>query len=56
MSDQSAGRKSVWPDLAALLGLALLSYGAWRAWPPAGFIVAGVLLLVFAIVAGAARG
>ncbi len=29
----------------ALLGLALLSYGAWLAWPPAGFLTAGALIL-----------
>lgn len=32
--------------LPGLLGWALLSYGAWLAWPPAGFMVAGGLLLV----------
>jgi hypothetical protein len=34
---------SVAPGLAGLL---LVAYGAWLAWPPAGFIAAGVLLLV----------
>lgn len=28
-----------------LAGLALISYGAWLAYPPAGFVTAGVLLL-----------
>lgn len=28
-----------------LAGVALVAYGAWLAWPPAGFIVAGVALL-----------
>lgn len=28
-----------------LLGLALLSYGAWMAWNPAGPMVAGALIL-----------
>ncbi|MFD9943205.1 hypothetical protein ACFWYW_14570 [Nonomuraea sp. NPDC059023] len=28
-----------------LLGLGLAAYGAWLAWPPAGFITAGALLL-----------
>lgn len=28
-----------------LVALALISYGAWLAWPPAGFMVAGGLLL-----------
>lgn len=31
--------------LPGLLGLVLVSFGAWMAWPPAGPIVAGVLLL-----------
>jgi hypothetical protein len=26
-------------------GALLVSYGAWQAWPPAGFIVAGAFLL-----------
>lgn len=29
-----------------LAGLALISYGAWLAYPPAGFVTAGLLLLV----------
>jgi hypothetical protein len=29
----------------AAAGVGLVSYGAWLAWAPAGFIVAGVLLL-----------
>jgi hypothetical protein len=31
--------------LPGLAGLVLVAYGAWLAWPPAGFIAAGVLLL-----------
>lgn len=33
-------------DVAMVSGLGLLTYGAWLAWSPAGFIVPGVLLLV----------
>lgn len=29
----------------ALAGLGLVSYGAWLAWHPAGYLTAGVLLL-----------
>ncbi|MEV4001005.1 hypothetical protein [Actinomadura sp. NPDC049753] len=29
----------------ALAGVMLVAYGAWLAWPPAGFIVAGAALL-----------
>lgn len=31
--------------LRGLAGLALISYGAWLAYRPAGFVLAGVLLL-----------
>jgi hypothetical protein len=31
--------------LPSLAGLGLVSYGAWLAWPPAGFLTAGVLVL-----------
>jgi hypothetical protein len=31
--------------LPGLLGLVLLAVGAWLAWPPAGLMVAGALLL-----------
>jgi len=31
-------------DLTGLAGMASISYGAWLTYPPAGFIVAGVLL------------
>jgi hypothetical protein len=32
--------------LPGLLGVALVAYGAWLWWPPAGFVAAGLLLLV----------
>lgn len=35
-------------DGLGLAGAASLSYGAWLVFPPAGFIVAGALLLVAA--------
>lgn len=38
--------KQVLPDILLLMGAASLSYGAWLAWPPAGYLVAGALLLV----------
>jgi hypothetical protein len=31
--------------LPSLTGLCLVSYGAWLAWRPAGFLAAGVLIL-----------
>lgn len=31
------------------VGVALVSYGAWLAWPPAGFIVAGAALVVIPV-------
>lgn len=35
-------------DLASLAGIALMSYGAWLAYAPAGYITGGVLLLAAA--------
>ena len=32
--------------LAGLCGVGLVSYGAWLIYPPAGFITAGILLIV----------
>jgi hypothetical protein len=32
-------------DLVGLAGAALISFGAWRIYEPAGYIVAGVLLV-----------
>ncbi|WP_295143863.1 hypothetical protein [uncultured Reyranella sp.] len=33
-------------DLAGLCGVGFVSYGAWMIYPPAGFITAGILLIV----------
>ena len=33
-------------DLAGLCGVGLVSDGAWMIYPPAGFITAGILLIV----------
>lgn len=51
----AAARSAAGPVVAALqsaviamrglAGLALISYGAWLAYRPAGFVIAGVLLL-----------
>ena len=38
-------------DLAGLCGVGLVSYGAWMIYPPAGFITAGLLLIVGALLA-----
>jgi hypothetical protein len=32
-----------------LAGVALVAYGAWLAWPPAGFVVAGAALAWIAV-------
>ncbi|MGW0795183.1 hypothetical protein [Streptomyces sp. NPDC002692] len=34
-----------WRAFPGLAGLGLVAYGAWLAWPPAGFLAAGVLVL-----------
>ena len=36
-------------DMAGLCGVGLVSYGAWLIYPPAGFITAGILLIVGAL-------
>ena len=38
--------KKIIPDLLLVAGAASLAYGAWLAWAPAGFIVAGALAIV----------
>lgn len=32
-------------DLVGVAGAGAIAYGAWLAWPPAGFIVGGLLTL-----------
>jgi hypothetical protein len=36
-------------DGAGVAGVGLVSYGAWLAWAPAGYLVAGLLLLAGAV-------
>jgi hypothetical protein len=36
-------------DLAGLCGVGLISYGAWLIYTPAGFITAGIMLIVGAL-------
>lgn len=36
-------------DVAAVLGLVLVSFGAWQVYPPAAFIVAGTILTGIAV-------
>lgn len=36
-------------DLVGLSGVGLVAYGAWLIYPPAGFITAGFLLIVGAL-------
>lgn len=42
--------------LPGLVGLLLVSYGAWLAWPPAGFLTAGLLVLLDLIADRPGRG
>ena len=37
-------------DICGLLGLGLLSYGAWLIYEPAAFIVAGIILIAVTII------
>lgn len=34
------------PDALLIVGAAAVSYGAWLAWSPAGYIVGGALIIV----------
>jgi hypothetical protein len=45
--------ESIVIDGSLLAGLGLVTYGAWLIFPPAGFVVAGVLLLAFGVFMGA---
>jgi hypothetical protein len=38
--------KKILPDLLLLSGAGLLSYGSWLIYPPAGFVVGGILVLI----------
>lgn len=38
--------KAAIPDLLLIAGAAAVSYGAWLAWQPAGYIVGGALILI----------
>lgn len=41
--------ESAMVDGSILVGASLVSYGAWAIYTPAGFIVAGMLLLAFGV-------
>ncbi|PKM30222.1 MAG: hypothetical protein CVV07_07335 [Gammaproteobacteria bacterium HGW-Gammaproteobacteria-11] len=47
--------RDVVADIGGLAGAALLAYGAWLIYNPAGFIVMGLLLLAFAWLLGGVR-
>lgn len=38
--------KKIMPDVLIVAGAGSLSYGAWSAWPPMGWLVGGTLLIV----------
>lgn len=42
-------------ELAGVAAVGLIAYGTWLIYPPAGFIVGGILLLVGAILLGMKR-
>lgn len=46
LSAAAAAAPVVIRDLVGLVGIALIAYGAWLMYAPAGFMVAGVLLVV----------
>lgn len=36
-------------DIVGVVGVGLLTFGFWLAWPPAGFIACGFLMLIYAL-------
>ncbi len=48
----SSPRLPDWTDLGVLIGLGLGSFGAWQAWPPAGYMLGGLGLVVLFFLAG----
>ena len=38
--------KKLLPDALLIAGAASISFGAWMAWPPAGWLVAGALSII----------
>lgn len=38
--------KNILPDVLLIAGAGSLAYGAWLAWPPAGYMVAGALVVI----------
>lgn len=44
--------KDLLVDAVGIAGAALIAYGAWMVYRPAGVIVAGVFLLLFAYLIG----
>jgi hypothetical protein len=52
----AAGWQFALRDMAGLAGVGLVSYGAWLAYHPAGFIAGGGLLLAGAWIAGSKSG
>ena len=44
--------KKILPDVLLIAGAAGVSYGAWMAWPPLGFVVAGVMAIVMGLKLG----
>jgi hypothetical protein len=47
---------ALWRAFPGLAGLGLVSFGAWLAWPPAGFLTAGVLILADQVADRLSRG
>jgi len=43
------------PDVLAVIGAILISYGCWLAFPPSGFVIGGVLLIIGALAANKSK-
>lgn len=51
-----AAAPMVLADIAGTVGAGLIAYGAWLAWPPAGFVVGGLQLMAAAVLYLRGRG
>jgi hypothetical protein len=51
LASLAANLSAAIPDALIVAGAGVLSYGAWLVYPPAGYLVAGGLMLVFGVMA-----
>ena len=52
---ERAAKKLQMAELMGWIGFCLISYGTWRIYPPAGFIVCGTLLFTMTLLEARGR-